>query len=136
MESGSPATALLFHASQREPAWQSFVSGVPSCTQTSTSGHTLDCLRRAHSSDIAQGLRTYLANFSDLDPLSFDPTLDGPNGLIPDYPSKLLTKGSFAPVPFIAGATLDEGERTRFVFLRLELYFVYPLRNCFDPQAH
>ena len=74
------------------------------------SGHTLDCLRRANSSNIAQGLRTYNPNPSQLYLLPFDPTLDGPNGLIPDYPSKLLAKGRFACVPFIAGTNLDEGE--------------------------
>ena len=110
LESGPPATVFLSNASQREPVWQSFVSGVPSCTQTATSGHTLDCLRHANSSDIAQGLRTYNPTLSQLFPLQFPPALDGPNGLIPDYPSKLLANGQFACVPFIAGTNLDEGE--------------------------
>ena len=88
------------------------------------SGHTLDCLRRANSSDISQGLRTYLATLSQLFSLSFDPTLDGPNGLIPDYPSKLFAKGQFACVPFIAGTNLDEGEEIVLFLLRLELYLI------------
>ena len=110
LESGSPATTLFFYASQREPAWQAFVSAVPSCTQMATSGHTLDCLRRANSSDVAQGFLTYHPTLSQISLLPFDPTLDGPNGLIPDYPSKLLAKGQFSCVPFIAGTNLDEGE--------------------------
>ena len=110
LESGSPATTSLFTASQREPAWQSFVSGVPSCTKTATSGHTLSCLRRANSSDISEGLRTYLSIPSALNSFVFAPTLDGPNGFIPDYPSKLLAQGRLASVPFIAGTSLDEGE--------------------------
>jgi len=110
LESGFPATSVLFNASHGETAWQTFVSGVASCTQTATSGHTLDCLRRANSSDIAPGLRTSLLSSSDLYPLFFAPTLDGPNGLIPDYPSKLFPQGRFARVPFIAGTNLDEGE--------------------------
>ena len=108
LESGYPASLGLFNASEREPAWQTFVSGVSSCTQTATSGHTLDCLRRANSSDIAQGLRAPVANLSGF--FSFIPTLDGPSGLIPDFPSKLLARGRIACVPFIAGTNLDEGE--------------------------
>ena len=108
LESGSLASIGLFNASQREPAWQNFVSGVSSCTQTATSGHTLDCLRRANSSDIAQGLPNPIINSSGV--ILFDPTLDGPNGFIPDYPSKLLARGRIACVPFIAGTNLDEGE--------------------------
>ena len=104
LESGSPATPALFDPFEREPAWQSFVSDVPSCAQISASGQTLDCLRRANSSDIAQGLRSSLAAGG------IGPALDGPNGLIPDYPSTLLARGQIACVPFIAGANLDEGE--------------------------
>ena len=104
LESGSPATMAIFDPSVREPAWQTFVSNVPSCTQISTSGQTLDCLRRANSSDIAQGLRSSLAAGG------IGPALDGPNGLIPDYPSTLLARGQIACVPFIAGTNLDEGE--------------------------
>ncbi|KAG5721145.1 Lipase 2, partial [Termitomyces sp. T112] len=39
----------------------------------------------------------------------FDPTLDGPDGLLPDIPSKLFSEGQFARVPFITGTNLDEG---------------------------
>ena len=35
--------------------------------------------------------------------------IDGPNGLIPDLPSKLLSQGKFSKIPFMAGANLDEG---------------------------
>ncbi|KAF8918303.1 Alpha/Beta hydrolase protein [Mucidula mucida] len=37
------------------------------------------------------------------------PTLDGPEGLFPDYPSRLFSQGKFARLPFIAGKNLDEG---------------------------
>jgi len=114
LESGSPATLGIFDPSHQEPAWQTFVSGVASCTQTAKSGHTLDCLRSANSSDIAQGLRTSLTNSSD--PFPFDPTLDGPNGFIPDYPSNFLARGRLARVPFIAGTNLDEGDETVLLF--------------------
>lgn len=39
----------------------------------------------------------------------FDPTIDGPGGLFPDIASRLLKKGHFARLPFIAGTNLDEG---------------------------
>jgi len=107
LESGSAASPGLFNASRGETAWQAFVAGVPSCAQTATSGHTLDCLKNANSSDIAQGVRASLNNTSGSFP--FDPTLDGPDGLIPDLPSTLLEQGHFACVPFIAGTNLDEG---------------------------
>ena len=109
LESGSPATLGFFNASYREPAWQTFVSDVPSCSQISASGHTLHCLRGANSGDIAQGLRASITN-SPGSLFLFGPTLDGPNGFIPDYPSKLLARGQIAYVPFIAGTNLDEGE--------------------------
>ena len=122
LESGSPATLGLYNASHRESAWENFVSGVPSCTQISASGHTLDCLRHANLSDIAQGLRASVSNSSAL--LSFNPTLDGPNGFIPDYPSTLLARGQIACVPFIVGTNLDEGEGIAPFFLRLEMYLI------------
>ena len=100
---------MLFNASYGETAWQNFVSDVPSCTQTATSGRTLGCLRRAKSSNIAQALRNSLKE-------TFRPTLDGTNGLIPDYPTKLLARGQFADVPFMAGVNLDEGEELVFLF--------------------
>jgi len=132
LESGFPATSVLFNASHGETAWQTFVSGVASCTQTATSGHTLDCLRRANSSDIAPGLRTSLLSSSQLYPLLFAPTLDGPNGLIPDYPSKILPKGRFAL--FIAGNSLDEGEIILFL-MGLELYLISSTQELFSPPG-
>ena len=39
----------------------------------------------------------------------FRPVLDGPEGLMSDYPSKQLSRGAGARVPFMAGAVLDEG---------------------------
>ena len=39
----------------------------------------------------------------------FHPVIDGPDGLIPDLPSRLFAQGKFAKLPFIAGTNLDEG---------------------------
>ena len=117
LESGSPASSAIFDPSDRGSAWQTFVSSVSSCTQTATSGHTLDCLRRANPSDIAQALRASLSAWAGV-----GPALDGPNGLIPDYPSKLLARGQLACVPFIAGANLDEGEEIALFSVVLILF--------------
>ena len=38
----------------------------------------------------------------------FVPVLDGPDGLLPDLSSKLLSEGHFSKIPFIAGTVLDE----------------------------
>jgi hypothetical protein len=40
----------------------------------------------------------------------FPPTIDGQSGLYPDMPSRLLSEGHFARLPFIAGTNLDEGQ--------------------------
>jgi hypothetical protein len=37
------------------------------------------------------------------------PVLDGPEGFLPDLPSRLYEEGRFANIPFIAGTQLDEG---------------------------
>lgn len=107
LESGSPATALTFDAERREIDWQNFVGGVPSCADLATSGNTFACLKAANSSDIFHGLLTALALSPEL--FAFDPTIDGPDGLYPDIPSRLFAKGQFARVPFITGTNLDEG---------------------------
>jgi len=39
----------------------------------------------------------------------FQPVIDGPDGLIPDIPSKLLAEGRFSKLPFMSGTNKDEG---------------------------
>ncbi|KAF8870476.1 esterase 1 [Infundibulicybe gibba] len=106
-ESGSAASSLDFDAERRESSWTDFVSGVPKCASTVGSNDTFDCLRTANSSDIFAGLLTAQAEATEL--FAFDPTFDGPNGLLPDIPSRLFQRGQFARLPFIAGTNLDEG---------------------------
>lgn len=43
----------------------------------------------------------------------FLPTIDGPGGVLPDFPSRLFSQGKFASVPFITGDNLDEGQYLR-----------------------
>ncbi|CAK5266236.1 unnamed protein product [Mycena citricolor] len=47
--------------------------------------------------------------YSNPDLNHWDPVIDGPGGLIPELPSRLLLKEKFAKIPFIAGTNLDEG---------------------------
>ncbi|KAF9477645.1 extracellular triacylglycerol lipase precursor [Pholiota conissans] len=98
---------VLFNAERREVDWQNFVSGVPSCASLATSGHTFDCLRKANSTEMFTGVVTAISDAPE--EFGFDPTIDGPGGLFPDIASRLLKKGHFARLPFIAGTNLDEG---------------------------
>ncbi|KAF7343272.1 Carboxylic ester hydrolase [Mycena venus] len=106
-ESGSQATSALFTSERREPAWQNFVSAVPSCASTAKSGSTFGCLRTANTTEIFAGLSAAMAEATEEFP--WDPVLDGPLGLIPDLPSVLFQRGHFARLPFIAGTNQDEG---------------------------
>ncbi|KAJ7206506.1 triacylglycerol lipase, partial [Mycena pura] len=107
MESGSQASAPLFTPERREIDWQNFVSAVPSCASTATSGSTFGCLRKANTTDIFAGLVAAMVDADELFP--WDPVIDGPGGLIPDLPSVLFARGHFARLPFMAGTNQDEG---------------------------
>jgi len=130
-ESGSAASALEFKASRREVDWQNFVSGVPSCASLATSGNTFNCLKAANSSEIFSGVLNALENAPEA--FGFDPTIDGPGGLFPDIASRLLAKGHFARLPFIAGTNLDEGKNNFNITLILAAYAV-SLRHYLHPD--
>ncbi|KAF9009204.1 alpha/beta-hydrolase [Hymenopellis radicata] len=111
LESGSAASSLTFRARARQDSWEDFVTGIPSCEQLATTTVTFDCIRRANTAEVFEGLLNSLAVADEEIP--FGPTLDGPLGLFPDFPSRLFSQGMFARLPFIAGTNLDEG--TSFV---------------------
>ena len=114
LQSGSAATMFTFDALRREDDWQSFVSQVPECANA-VANNTFDCLRTANLSTIvAAGNFAYGAANEEL---PFVPTIDGPVGVIPDFPSKLFAEGHFAQIPFIAGTCLDEGERGQCAYI-------------------
>ena len=75
-----------------------------------TTGNTFDCLREASTAEILTGLKKSIAEAQEV--FGFDPTIDGPHGLLPDIPSNLLKAGRFAKLPFISGTNLDEGSYT------------------------
>jgi hypothetical protein len=106
------ASALTFNAARREIDWANFVSGVPSCAKTVHSKNTFGCLKDANSSDILAGLLAAIEEAPEQ--FAFPPTLDGNDGLYPDLSSRLLSKGHFARLPFIAGTNLDEGKYSFF----------------------
>jgi len=106
------ASSLTFNAARREIDWTNFVGGVSSCANTVHSNNTFDCLRNANSSDILTGLVAAINESPEQ--FAFPPTIDGPGGLYPDIASRLLSKGHFARLPFIAGTNLDEGRCSSF----------------------
>ncbi|CAK5277527.1 unnamed protein product [Mycena citricolor] len=106
-ESGSQATVAIFPATRRENIWTSFVAGVPSCASLAKTHLTFSCLRNVTTQELLEGLLTSLAETNEQVP--FNPVIDGPEGLIPDLPSRLLSQGKFSRIPFIAGTNLDEG---------------------------
>ncbi|KAJ7474290.1 esterase 1 [Mycena latifolia] len=110
-QSGTFANAPSFPASHRQADWDNFVRAVPECQYTLTNSTSLDCLRTVDPSALvdAIGIATGRAN----EQFPWVPTIDGPGGVIPGLPSKLLQAGQFAHLPFIAGDVLDEG--TAFV---------------------
>lgn len=102
------ASTLTFDAARREIDWENFVAGVASCTNTVHSNNTFSCLKNANSSDILTGLLAAIREAPEQ--FAFPPTIDGQNGLYPDISSRLLSKGGFARLPFIAGTNMDEGK--------------------------
>ncbi|KAI0713037.1 extracellular triacylglycerol lipase precursor [Cerioporus squamosus] len=105
-ESGSAGTIPFFNASRRGVAWDKFVSEVPACANASA-GATFSCMQRVDTATLLTALEETAASFPE--PFLFVPVLDGPDGLVPDLPSKLLAEGRFSKIPFIAGTNLDEG---------------------------
>ena len=100
------AAFLTFRAALRENDWTNFVGGVAPCAYTVHSSNTFECLRKATSGDILTGLLAAIKESPEL--FAFDPTIDGKGGIY-HIASRLLSKGHFARLPFIAGTNLDEG---------------------------
>ncbi|KAL0062523.1 hypothetical protein AAF712_010562 [Marasmius tenuissimus] len=108
-ESGSAASSVEHTADVRENAWSNFISGISECASLVNTTSTIDCLRSdsVNTSSIFSGLQAAITKSPEK--YSFNPTLDGPGGFLPERPSKLFEKGIFARIPFIAGTNLDEG---------------------------
>jgi len=59
----------------------------------------------ANSSDFPATLNVSLA----IETFPFHPVLDGPGGILSDYPAKQLSRGAGGRVPLLIGTNLDEG---------------------------
>ncbi len=107
-ESGSSGTLPFFNASRRGVVWDKFVSDVPACANA-TAGDTFSCMQSVDTASLLTAWEETATFFPE--PFLFVPVLDGPDGLVPDLPSKLIAAGNFSRIPFIAGTNLDEGVR-------------------------
>ncbi|KAI1795283.1 extracellular triacylglycerol lipase precursor [Ganoderma leucocontextum] len=134
MESGSAGTLPSFNASRREVVWDAFVANTTECADAAQ-GSTFACMRNATTSDLLSSWEAIAPVFPE--PFLFVPVIDGPNGLLPDLPSKLLAAGHFSKIPFMAGTVLDEG--TDFVPVQIStdeqlVEFIVVANNPFAPS--
>ncbi|KAF8208088.1 esterase 1 [Mycena galopus ATCC 62051] len=104
-ESGSAGGDKIFEPVGKQTDWDNFVDAVPDCADWK--GNSIVCLERANASTLLLAIESSWAKSTQGYP--FAPVLDGPCGLIPRLPSVSMAKGEFARIPFISGATLDEG---------------------------
>ncbi|KAJ3751248.1 esterase 1 [Lentinula detonsa] len=107
LESGSAATALTFNAQHRQIDWNNFVAGVSGCAGLSETNNTFGCLQSVNTTAILDGL--LIAENEAPEEIPWSPAIDGEGGFMPELPSLLFAKGTFAKIPFIAGTNLDEG---------------------------
>ncbi|KAI0754455.1 extracellular triacylglycerol lipase precursor [Daedaleopsis nitida] len=107
LQSSSASTFPALKASVRDVVWNNFVSKVPACAKLSR-GNTFSCMRSADTAALLTAWQEIAASYQQ--PLRlFGPTIDGPGGIIPDLPSKLIAAGKYSKIPFIAGTVQDEG---------------------------
>ncbi|KAF8217081.1 esterase 1 [Mycena galopus ATCC 62051] len=112
-ESGTMGTNRLLLPSDGQGLWTSFLSMIPACANTSTTFNSFECLRTVSVDEIVTAHTAAVATTV----VGWTPVIDGPDGLIPELPSKLMAEGHFSRIPFISGTNLDEG--TLFVDLSL-----------------
>ncbi|KAA1474772.1 esterase 1 [Dentipellis sp. KUC8613] len=105
-ESGWGPTLPLFNTSHWDFIWTSFAQSTPACNSSSSFGrkNTLECLQAGTTADLAAALTTPAGI-----PRLFIPVLDGPNGIIPDYPTARAVPEVGGRIPFISGTVLDDG---------------------------
>ncbi|KAJ7728940.1 esterase 1 [Mycena maculata] len=115
-ESGSPSATSMFDSAHRQSDWDNFVCAVPGCAGSLQTSDSIVCLQRVNSSAILTA--STLAWAESNEPFPWQPTIDGPIGLIPAHPFSLIAEGKFTRLPFIAGTNLNEGT-----------YFATPLVN-------
>ena len=103
-ESGTASSLYTFDANRDLQSWMLFANNVPSCA-TATPNNTFSCLMSANSSDFLAALLASVA----IKTFPFHPVLDGPGGIVSDYPAKRLSRGAGGREPLLIGTNLDEG---------------------------
>lgn len=86
------------------------MNSTQACTGASPND-TFACLRNVSESDLQAASNATLANFE----VPFLPSIDGPGGILSDYPAKRLSRGAGGQVPLMMGTVLDEGQSTFMV---------------------
>lgn len=94
----------IYNPDKHEADWQGYVAAIPACAPFAGTNNTLKCLRSIpDSAPLEQALIATQVGFSNI---SFQPIIDGPNGLLVDRPSQISAKGF---LPTLLGSNLDEG---------------------------
>ncbi|KAH8824530.1 extracellular triacylglycerol lipase precursor [Flagelloscypha sp. PMI_526] len=77
--------------------WADFVRAVPECAAVADSTDTFTCMKQANSTSLLNAVYSGRR---------FQPVMDGPGGLIPDFPSQVPYTSA---MPLIVGSNKDEG---------------------------
>lgn len=94
-----------FLPGRNQDRWTSFVSAIPECASLANSTNTFDCLRgNFTTATMLKGVAASTTNIPT--DLTYFPTIDGPDGILPDLPTKLVPT---AHIPVMLGSNLDEG---------------------------
>lgn len=109
-ESGQAATTPVFAPTipRRQLIWEDFVKNVPTCEFLIGSETAIPCLQYADAGALVAAWFNVTSRAEEAFPWA--PVLDGPQGIIPDLPSRLYELERFSFIPFMAGTNLDEGK--------------------------
>ncbi|KAH8836160.1 extracellular triacylglycerol lipase precursor [Flagelloscypha sp. PMI_526] len=95
--SESVYSLALFSPKDGNSWWADYVTAIPECASVANSTDTFNCLMTADVSSLMNAVYSGKR---------FEPVLDGPGGLIPNFPSKLRYD---SPLPLLVGSNKDEG---------------------------
>ncbi|KAJ8456558.1 hypothetical protein ONZ45_g18676 [Pleurotus djamor] len=100
LESGSTGTTSLGPGLVRDPSFSRFVENA-GCGGHKNPKATLSCLQALDTETLRNLLSTETIS-------TYGPTLDGPHGILPDYPSRLFAQRRFTRIPTLLGTNKDE----------------------------
>jgi hypothetical protein len=87
----------IFSAEDGNEDWAAFVSAIPECASTANSSDTFSCLQQVNTTSLREAISA-----GD----RFQPVMDGPGGLIPNWPSQVPI---LSDIPLLIGTNKDEG---------------------------